>query len=296
MTLSKEFNSAQRAAFCVYSGRGIAQLRNHLTEHFDSMNETNGTDDTEYDDDDYEIFNDDGTPEPDADVDMEPVAVVSDPASGYVTNTRGRIQPQAHEFVFDRHRSPRVTTIATSTIGAGRQGSNVPPSVNILGATSRLNAQIQDGFATPVAGPEGNRQDPHADQSMSNMRPIVESSFNLTGSQIGVPLCQYTVPSQHYAGMSQQGYQPKQTMDQHMQVHHYEQYAVPDVGTSSNYQGTPMDTGRWTMVDATSSNAEGSSNHWNVGRAWRSFHFRHNAQEDIYQSHPPASGGAYPRH
>jgi len=288
MTLSKEFNSAQRAAFCVYSGRGIAQLRNHLTEHFDSMNETNGTDDTEYDDDDYEIFNDDGTPEPDADVDTEPPAVVSDPASAYVTNTRGRGQPQAHEFVFDRHRPPRVTTIATSTIGAGRQGSNVPPSVNILGATSRLNAQIQDGFAS--------RQDSHADQSMSNMRPIVESSFNLTGSQIGVPLCQYTVQSQHYAGMSQQGYPPKQTTDQHMQGHHYEQYAVPDVGTSSNYQGTPMDNGRWTMVDATSSNAEGSSNHWNVGRAWRSFHFGHNAQEDIYQSHPPASGGAYPRH
>lgn len=292
--MSKEFNSAQRAAFCVYSGRGIAQLRNHLTEHFDSMNETNGTDDTEYEDDDYEIFNDDGSPEPDADVDMEPVVVASDPAS--VTNTRGRVQPQAHEFVFDRHRSPRVTTIATSTIGAGRQGSNVPPSVNILGATTRLNAQIQDGFATPVAGPEGSRQDPRSDQSMSNMRSIVESSFNLTDGQIGVPLCQYTVSSQHYAGISQQGYQPQQTIDQHMQVHHYEQYAVPDVGTSNNYQRIPMGTGQWTVVDATPSNAEGSSNHWNVGRTWRAFHFGHNAQEGIYQPHPPASGGAYPRH
>src|SRR6267154_2561696 len=99
-------------AFCVYSGKGISQLRNHLTELFDSMNETNGTDDTEYEDDDYEIFNDDGTPEPDPDVevDQSPPSPKPAPASVTVQQRGGRGggsgQPQAREFVFNRDRSP----------------------------------------------------------------------------------------------------------------------------------------------------------------------------------------------
>ncbi|KAF5360623.1 hypothetical protein D9756_004615 [Leucocoprinus leucothites] len=49
----KEFNMAQRSAFCVYSGRGISQLRDHLAELFDDMNESSATD------------------EPDAEIEME---------------------------------------------------------------------------------------------------------------------------------------------------------------------------------------------------------------------------------
>ncbi|KAJ8507654.1 hypothetical protein ONZ45_g9989 [Pleurotus djamor] len=47
----KDFNTSQQLAFCVYSGKGVSQLRAFLTEYFDRMSETNGTDDTEYEDD-----------------------------------------------------------------------------------------------------------------------------------------------------------------------------------------------------------------------------------------------------
>ncbi|KAG9218893.1 hypothetical protein CCMSSC00406_0000993 [Pleurotus cornucopiae] len=61
----KDFNISQQAAFCVYSGKGVSQLRAFLTEYFDHMNENNGTDDTEYEDD-Y-----DGDGEVDGDADLE---------------------------------------------------------------------------------------------------------------------------------------------------------------------------------------------------------------------------------
>ncbi|KAF5363421.1 hypothetical protein D9756_000384 [Leucocoprinus leucothites] len=315
----KEFNTAQRAAFCVYSGRGISQLRNHLTELFDSMNETNATDDTEYEDDDYEIFNDDGTPEPDAEVEMEqtPLATVTpNPTPVDVTAQSprggGPGQPQAHEFVFNRDRSPRGATIPTSTIGAGRLGNNVPPSVNILGATSRLNAHIQDGTAIPVAGPSRRGcQGAPADQTISDMLPIIETPSGSTSGQTGFPFGQYSALDQHYAEMAhQQSYEQEQMMNQQMRVHQYGQYTVSDTGTTMVDSHTnPVDVDQWSMVDATSSNGEaglsgtgdGSSNHWNVGRTLRGvFHFgRGSHQENPYQQYPPqppAPGGAYPRH
>src|ERR1700736_3341891 len=42
---------SQRAAFCVYSGKGVAELRAFLTELFNTITEDmNQDDDTEYDD------------------------------------------------------------------------------------------------------------------------------------------------------------------------------------------------------------------------------------------------------
>ncbi|KAJ3576201.1 hypothetical protein NP233_g610 [Leucocoprinus birnbaumii] len=316
----KEFNTAQRAAFCVYSGRGISQLRNHLTELFDSMNETNATDDTEYEDDDYEIFNDhDGTPEPDAEAEIEqaPAApAIQPPAPANVTVQRagrsGPSQPQAHEFVFNRERSPRGVTNPTSTIGAGREGNNVPPSVNILGATSRLNAHIQDGTAVPVSIPgpsRRGRQGAHGDQSISDMLPIVETSSGSTGGQIGIPFAQYSAPDHQHAEIAH--LQGDQVLDHQMSSHHYGQYIPPDASaTAMDVQTNPMEVDQWSMVDATSSNGEGvpgpsavedgSGNHWNVGRTLRGvFHFGRNHQDNIYQPyppHPPPPGGPYPRH
>ncbi|KIY74192.1 RNI-like protein [Cylindrobasidium torrendii FP15055 ss-10] len=49
-----DFNSNQVTAFCVFSGKGVTNLRAFLTELFDRITELNGTDDTDYDDDDYE--------------------------------------------------------------------------------------------------------------------------------------------------------------------------------------------------------------------------------------------------
>ncbi|EGN93032.1 hypothetical protein SERLA73DRAFT_98359 [Serpula lacrymans var. lacrymans S7.3] len=49
----QEFNMSQRAAFCVYSGSGVARLRAYLTELFNTITEDMNADDedTEYDDD-----------------------------------------------------------------------------------------------------------------------------------------------------------------------------------------------------------------------------------------------------
>ncbi|KAJ7590898.1 hypothetical protein C8J56DRAFT_1162985 [Mycena floridula] len=61
-----EFSSTQQLAFCVYSGKGVSQLRAFLTELFDHITEMNGTDDTEYEDDDCDEFNEDDAPDADA--------------------------------------------------------------------------------------------------------------------------------------------------------------------------------------------------------------------------------------
>ncbi|KAF9006572.1 hypothetical protein BDQ17DRAFT_1423437 [Cyathus striatus] len=64
----REFNDAQRASFCVYSGKGISQLRAYLTELFDRITEMNGTDDTDYEEDEFDDhYAEEDTPEPDTD-------------------------------------------------------------------------------------------------------------------------------------------------------------------------------------------------------------------------------------
>jgi F-box and leucine-rich repeat protein GRR1 len=59
----------QQSSFCVFSGKGVLQLRAFLTELFDHMTEMNGTDDTEYDDDDFEP--DDEIPEAEIEAEAE---------------------------------------------------------------------------------------------------------------------------------------------------------------------------------------------------------------------------------
>ncbi|KZT13083.1 RNI-like protein [Laetiporus sulphureus 93-53] len=50
-TPPQEFNSTQRAAFCVYSGKGVAELRNFLKDLFNHITqETSEADETEYED------------------------------------------------------------------------------------------------------------------------------------------------------------------------------------------------------------------------------------------------------
>ncbi|KAF9268162.1 RNI-like protein [Marasmius fiardii PR-910] len=60
-----EFSTTQQSTFCVYSGKGVSQLRVFLTELFDRITEMNGTDDTEYEDEEYDpdAYHED-TPEP----------------------------------------------------------------------------------------------------------------------------------------------------------------------------------------------------------------------------------------
>ncbi|KAK1231816.1 SCF ubiquitin ligase complex subunit [Marasmius sp. AFHP31] len=67
-----DFSTTQQSAFCVYSGKGVSQLRAFLTELFDRITEMNGTDDTEYEDEEYDpdVYHED-TPEPEVPGDDE---------------------------------------------------------------------------------------------------------------------------------------------------------------------------------------------------------------------------------
>jgi len=51
----QDFNSTQRAAFCVFSGKGIAKLREYLKERYTHVIEADGENDTDYDDDDDDV-------------------------------------------------------------------------------------------------------------------------------------------------------------------------------------------------------------------------------------------------
>ncbi|KAF7332049.1 SCF E3 ubiquitin ligase complex F-box protein GrrA [Mycena kentingensis (nom. inval.)] len=65
-----EFSSTQQMAFCVYSGKGVSQLRGFLTELFDHLTEMNATDDTEEEEEemmDAEAYREEDTPEPEGD-------------------------------------------------------------------------------------------------------------------------------------------------------------------------------------------------------------------------------------
>lgn len=278
-------------AFCVYSGRGISQLRNFLTELFDSMNETNGTDDTEYEDDEDEPFNGDGTPEPDPEEGegdqgqeehhMTPTGIIPHPEG-----SAGPSQPQAHEFVFNRDRSPRAAPILTSTIGAGRQGNNVPPSVNILGATSRLNAQIQDGIAIPVTTPpRRGRQSGEGNQTITDVLPIVEASSDSTSGPSHLRRTGIPTPNLHFAEMGHH----QQVASQQIQMPHLERHDGIDMNTPASSHVNVMDLDQWSVLEAGSSSAsyavppgaDGPGNQWNMRRTLRDvFHLGRNSQED----------------
>lgn len=290
-------------AFCVYSGKGISQLRNFLTELFDSMNETNGTDDTEYEDDEYENFNEDGTPEPDIEEgDGDQAPNMPDPIPANITAQRGArpvpSQPQAHEFVFNRDRPPRTVTIPTSTIGAGRQGNNVPPSVNILGATSRLNAQIQDGIAIPVAGPSRRgRHNVERTQTITDMLPIIETPSGSTSGPLNPQGQGIPTPNLHFAEIGRQ-----QAASQPIQVPNLRQHDEMIMETPVGSYVNTMDIDQWSVIEAGSSYAalagpsgtgDGPGNQWNMRRTLRDvFHFGRNSQESPqhYQPPPPYEG------
>ncbi|KAG6911249.1 hypothetical protein DXG01_003116 [Tephrocybe rancida] len=174
----KDFNSTQQSTFCVYSGKGVYQLRSFLSALFDHITDVNGTDDTEYEDDDEEEdLYIEGTPEPDDaydDDDEETPSRRMFSESAYAASAR-EIQrpanPPPHEFVFRRDRPFRGATIPASHVSS----SHPPPSVNIEGATSRLNAQILAASiaSTPNRRPPGQAQ---GHPSMADILPIVESS------------------------------------------------------------------------------------------------------------------------
>lgn len=171
-------------AFCVYSGKGVSQLRAFLTELFDHLTEMNGTDDTEDEEDeiDAEAYREDDTPEPDpedADDDDEfgsrrmflhlqqlasargnrPVTLPTNPPPPPVAG---------QQFTFQRQQPTRAATIPPS---ADSRFDALRPN-ELRGASARLNAQV--AAAAPVAGP--SRATRQTARGVADMLPIVETS------------------------------------------------------------------------------------------------------------------------
>ncbi|KAJ7180271.1 hypothetical protein C8R43DRAFT_871236 [Mycena crocata] len=171
-----EFSSTQQMAFCVYSGKGVSQLRAFLTELFDHLTEMNGTDDTEDEEDeiDAEAYREDDTPEPDPeDVDEDDEfgsrrmflhlqQLASARGNRPVTLPTVPPPPAPSQGFFPRRTPTRAATIPPSP------GFHAPPAVGTSRAvTTRPNP-------APVAGPSrGTRQTP---RGVADMLPIVETS------------------------------------------------------------------------------------------------------------------------
>lgn len=180
----------------MFSGKGVSQLRTYLTELFDRITEMNHTDDTEYEEDDFdgESYHEDETPEPEGF--GEGRQMIGYPRQHILYNpnvvtTRGHHpdhthQPTTHpehgpvhEFAFQRDRPIRASTAPTTTPRREPEGS---PTANLLGATSRLNAQIQ--ASTPTAGPPRlPRVRIRHGHTAADVLPIIESSSSQSLSE-----------------------------------------------------------------------------------------------------------------
>ena len=180
----------------MFSGKGVSQLRTYLTELFDRITEMNHTDDTEYEEDDFdgEGYQEDETPEPEGfgegrqTIGYPRQHILYNPN---VTSTRGHHtdhthQPTVppgyapvHEFPFQRDRPIRASTAPTTTPRRESEGS---PTASLQVATSRLNAQIQ--ASTPTAGPSRfPRVRIRHGHTAADVLPIVESSSSQSLSE-----------------------------------------------------------------------------------------------------------------
>ena len=125
-----------------------------MTELFDRITELNNTDDTEYEEDDFdgEGYQEDDTPEPETFGQFREMEGYPRQYMIYNPNTlRGPYQQndppaQPHEFAFQRDRPNRSATVPPATIRHGHSRDirpDISPTSNLQGAMSRLNAQIQ---------------------------------------------------------------------------------------------------------------------------------------------------------
>jgi F-box and leucine-rich repeat protein GRR1 len=184
----QDFNSAQRQAFCVFSGKGVSQLRTYLTELFDRITEMNHTDDTEYEEDDFDGEGYDETPEPEGegrDMSAYPRQILFNPDAPTHRGHRSdhTLPPTGHpghgpmhEFAFQRDRPIRASTIPTTSPRRELEGS---PTTNLQGATSRLNAQIH--ASTPMS--RLSRVQVRHGRTVADVLPIIESSSSQSLSE-----------------------------------------------------------------------------------------------------------------
>ncbi|KAJ7044514.1 hypothetical protein C8F04DRAFT_941918 [Mycena alexandri] len=189
-----EFSSTQQMAFCVYSGKGVSQLRAFLTELFDHLTEMNGTDDTEDEEDeiDGDAYREDDTPEPDLEdvyeddefgsrrmyLQLQQLASARGNRAGMLP-TNPPLPQVGQDFGFPRQRPIRAATHPVSADLHFGAASNTSTG-RLRDAATRLNSQIvaSSAAAAPVAGPSRAaivtaRQ---TQRGVADMLPIIETS------------------------------------------------------------------------------------------------------------------------
>jgi F-box and leucine-rich repeat protein GRR1 len=141
---------SQRATFCVYSGKGVLNLRAFLTELFDQMTEDmNTAEDTEYDDDYDNTYG--GVPEADAEMGDDEEEYHSRRA--YIpTNARVYRIPRAPTGVASHQ--PQRDHLVRSFYPPLTERTPTETSVitNPDGAVSRVNAQVASIASRRVRG------------------------------------------------------------------------------------------------------------------------------------------------
>ncbi|KAJ7068459.1 hypothetical protein C8F01DRAFT_1118254 [Mycena amicta] len=153
-----EFSTTQQMAFCVYSGKGVSQLRGFLTELFDHLTEMNATDDTEEEEEemmDAEAYREEDTPEP------EPEEIEEDDEFG------------------SRRMFLHLQQLASAR-GGNRLPTNPPPPVQ--SSSSQRQRQSRTATVTPTVDvhntprPGPSRAVRQNAQGVADMLPIIETS------------------------------------------------------------------------------------------------------------------------
>lgn len=160
-----DFNPTQQLAFCVYSGKGVSQLRAFLTELFDHITEMNGTDDTEYDEeDDCDAFQEDDIAEPEPDFAAEVDEDEDDTRAlpGYRWQ-----RPLELENLASRDYATRPSILPSPVFNNGST------AVNLQTAANRLHVLASN----PATG-SSRRSRPPQPRSLADMLPIVENSHS----------------------------------------------------------------------------------------------------------------------
>jgi F-box and leucine-rich repeat protein GRR1 len=161
----KDFNMSQRATFCVYSGKGVSNLRTFLTELFDQMTEElNTTDETEYDDEYEDNYHEDVP-----DIDMETGEDEEEYLSGQVYHPSENVNVRTYRD----HHAP--VGPSTSQQPAPRRESPGPSSVTHNSLTE--NAEMQDVIMSSdvTAHPQAASVVPRRSRGLGQL-PIVEAS------------------------------------------------------------------------------------------------------------------------
>ncbi|KAJ6515725.1 hypothetical protein C8R45DRAFT_888759 [Mycena sanguinolenta] len=186
-----EFSSTQQMAFCVYSGKGVSQLRAFLTELFDHLTEMNGTDDTEDEEDeiDGEAYREDDTPEPDPEdfeeddefgsrrmfLQLQQLATARGARGPSTLPTNPPPPVPGNDFGF--RRPMRASTLPPSQTDFNSNPQSA--TSRLRDAATRLNNQIAAAAPAPVSTAGPSRTGPATRQTargVADMLPIVETS------------------------------------------------------------------------------------------------------------------------